>query len=185
MVSKTSPLTAQSPSISAALGLGEGHGRYVVGHPRPQRDDRDVGRSERHLERGLDPGGHLERPLDEADPTGEVGRLGRDGGGQPNRAGVRGGRREGPEPHHHPDPQPLHQLYHGSQERLPSEVGLGTDEVQDVGAVAVGAGNDLDGRPGELGGDPVDQLGDWPPRPLVDERLGVEAGHGDGGRRTH
>ena len=49
------------PLDEGGAGLGVGHGRHVVGDPGPQADDRDAGRPEGHLERGLHAGGHLER----------------------------------------------------------------------------------------------------------------------------
>jgi hypothetical protein len=60
------------------------------------------------------------------------------------------------------------------------KVGLGTDEEEDVGAVAVTSVAQLNLRPGQFGGDPVDDARDGASRALVDEVFGVEGGENFG-----
>jgi hypothetical protein len=59
-------------------------------------------------------------------------------------------------------------------EVAPVEVRFGPDEEQDVGPVAVTPVANLDLRPGQFGGDAVDDARDRSARALVDEVLGVE-----------
>ena len=103
-MSRTSPLHQGQAVDQRRAGLGEGHGRHVVGHPGPQGDDGDAGRPEAQLQGGLDPGRHLELALDQADPGDQVGRLHRAGGRQLHRPGVGGRGREGAQPDDHPGP---------------------------------------------------------------------------------
>ena len=183
------------PFDEGGAGFGVGHGRHVVGDPGPQADDRHLGLAQGHLEGGLHPGRHFEGALHGAHPADQVGRLGRDGGGQFDRAGVGRGGGEGTQPDHGAHLQAADHPDHRFDEGGPQEVRLRPGQVDDVGSHPVLARRDPDGRPGQLGGDPVLQPGDGPPGPLVDEQLGVEGGHRlgggggdqllDGRRRSH
>ena len=82
---------------------------------------------------------------------------------------------KGAEADHGADVELRGQAHHGPDEGGPGEVRLGTGQVEQVGTDPVLAGQEPDGRPGQLGGDPVLEPGDRPAGPLVDQRLGVEA----------
>ena len=99
--------------------------------------------------------------------------------------GVRHRRRVGAEPDDHPALVVVGQVDHGVRERLPLEVRLGADQQQHVVAVGVGAGAQLDRRPGQPGDEAVDQVHDRPSGPVVEQPVGVELGDdlGPGGRQ--
>ncbi len=122
------------PFDEGGAGLGIGHGRHVVGDPGPQPDDRDPGLAEGDLESGLDPGRDLEGAVHGAHPSGEVGRVRGDGRGQSHRSGVGGGRREGAEADHPPHLEDPGELDDRPDEARPAEVGLGSGQVEEVGA---------------------------------------------------
>ena len=164
-------------------GRGERHARHVVRDPGPQPDGRDAGLAEGELERAPHPRGHVDLALDDADLGHQVGRLAGGGGRQAHRPGVGGRGREGAQPDDHADPELARQRHHRGHERRPAEVGLGPDQVADVGAGAVGAHPHLDDGPGEALVDAVGDVHHGTAGALVDEGLAVEGGDELGRRR--
>ena len=89
------------PVDQGGAGLGERHGRHVVGHPGPQADHRHRRSPEAELEGRLHAGRHLELALDDAHPVDQLGRgsAGRWRPASPGGCGGRGrGRRRGRPP---------------------------------------------------------------------------------------
>ena len=154
--------------------LGKRHARHVVGDAGPQADGRRPVGPEGHLQRGQDAGGHLQLALDDADLFDEARRLGRCGGGQLDRPGVRRRRREGPEADHHAHVPRAGEPDHRVGEGAPVEVGLGSDQEEHVPSRFVRALADDGARPVQLGRDPVHDAGHRPAGPLVEEVLAVE-----------
>src|SRR5579875_1979852 len=150
------------------------HAGDVVRDARPQADRGDPGARALLADDVRDPCRHVERPGDEADPVRERGVRGRRG--EPDRPGVRHGRREGAEADDEADVELDRELADLGGERLPPEVGLRAHEEEQAGPSPVAAGAQLRLGPADRPAHPVVDAKAGPTGPLVDEVGEVERG---------
>ena len=87
-----------------------------------------------------------------------------------------------PRPEHHAGPEVLGEVDHLLRERQPGVVGLVAEQEEHVVPEAVLGPGELGLLPGELGVDAVDEAHRGPAGPPVEQRVGVEAGHGAAAR---